>query len=44
MKMDIKIIIATHKKYEMPRDSIYLPLHVGAEGKGDLGYARDNTG
>ena len=42
--MDIKIIIATHKKYEMPRDSIYLPLHVGAEGKGDLGYARDNTG
>ena len=23
---------------------MYLPLHVGAEGKSDLGYAKDNTG
>lgn len=29
----INIIIATHKKYQMPADSMYIPLHVGAEGK-----------
>ncbi len=41
---DIKIIIATHKTYQMPKDSMYLPLHVGAEGKADLGYLKDNSG
>ena len=40
---DVKIIIATHKKYTMPKDSMYLPLHVGAEGKEDLGYIKDNS-
>ncbi|MGI5990071.1 MAG: DUF4422 domain-containing protein [Lachnospiraceae bacterium] len=39
-----KIIIAAHKKYRMPTFSSYIPLQVGAEGKPDLGYARDNTG
>lgn len=43
-KKDIKVVIATHKKYEMPNDELYLPLHVGAEGKNDLGYVKDNTG
>lgn len=42
--MKTKIIIATHKQYEMPKDDIYLPLHVGREGKDDLGYTGDNTG
>ena len=42
--MDIKIIVATHKQYKMPQDAIYLPLHVGAEGKKNLGYIGDNTG
>ena len=49
--MNIKIIVATHKPYWMPADSIYLPVHVGAEGKIDdkgqpldLGYVKDNTG
>ena len=49
--MDIKIIVAAHKKYWMPDDNMYLPLHVGAEGKTDengqpldLGYTKDNTG
>ena len=28
----------------MPEDEVYLPLHVGAEGKADLGYTKDNTG
>lgn len=47
----VKIIVATHKKYQMPNDEIYIPLHVGAEGKKDdsgnildLGYIKDNTG
>lgn len=31
--VDIKIIIATHKKYWLPKDSIYLPLQVGLKGK-----------
>ena len=26
-----KIIIATHKQYQMPNDKIYLPVHVGKE-------------
>lgn len=46
-----KIIIATHKQYKMPKDAMYLPLHVGAEGKMDacgnpldIGYQKDNTG
>ncbi len=42
--MDIKVIVATHKKYRMPEDSLYLPLHVGREGKEDLGYRGDNEG
>ena len=48
---NVKIVIATHKKYKMPQDSVYLPVHVGAEGKKDsdgnpldLGYVKDNTG
>ena len=28
----------------MPNDPVYLPLQVGAEGKPDLGYTKDNTG
>ncbi|EZP75266.1 exopolysaccharide biosynthesis protein [Parageobacillus genomosp. 1] len=41
---DLVILVATHKKYQMPQESIYLPLHVGREGKEDLGYQGDNTG
>lgn len=51
MSEDIKIIVAAHKKCEMPKDKAYLPLHVGAEGKFDkdgspldLGFTKDNTG
>lgn len=36
--------MATHKKYQMPEDSMYLPLQVGAEGKENFGYKRDNEG
>lgn len=44
MNGETKIIVAVHKKYDMPTSSLYLPLHVGAEGKGDLGFTKDNTG
>lgn len=47
----IKVLVATHKPYWMPSDEIYLPIHVGAEGKVDedgnpldLGFIKDNTG
>ena len=42
--MDIRIIVAAHKKYWMPDDEMYLPVHVGAEGKDSIGYTPDNTG
>ena len=28
----VKIIIATHKKYRMPDDEMYVPVQVGAYG------------
>lgn len=40
----IKIVVATHRKYKMPEDEIYMPLQVGAEGKENLGYEKDNVG
>lgn len=40
----IKIIVATHKKYEMPNDDMYIPIQVGSEGKESLGYLCDNSG
>lgn len=40
----MKIFIAAHKKFNPPASDIYVPLHVGAEGKQDLGYLKDNTG
>lgn len=42
---EVRIIVATHKKYPMPSDSVYLPLHVGAaKAVHDLGYLRDDSG
>ncbi|MDO5131604.1 MAG: DUF4422 domain-containing protein [Eubacteriales bacterium] len=50
-KPSVIILVASHKKYRMPEDAIYLPLHVGAQGKTDpegkpldLGWTRDDTG
>ncbi len=42
--MNVKIIIATHKKYQFPEGNMYLPIQVGAAGKPDIGCARDDTG
>ncbi len=43
-KKRIVILIAAHKKYWMPDDPVYLPLHVGKAGKSELGFAGDDTG
>lgn len=42
--MNVKVIVATHKKYQMPENDMYLPIHVGKEGKEGIGYVGDNTG
>lgn len=40
----IALLIATHKKYWLPSNPLYFPIHVGAEGKDPLGLIGDNTG
>lgn len=40
----IKIIVATHKKYKMPEDDMYIPLYVGSKGKESIGFERDDSG
>ncbi len=40
----IIIFVATHVKCNPPAIPIYVPLHVGREGKEDLGYIGDNIG
>jgi len=42
---NIKLIVATHKKYQMPDDPMYLPVRVGAALGGDsFGYQCDDEG
>ena len=41
---DLKVVVAAHKPYAMPDDSVYLPLQVGAAGRPSMGYARDDEG
>jgi len=41
----VTVIIAAHKKYRMPTDKMYLPVHVGAKGKDSIeNYQRDDEG
>ncbi len=50
--MSVKLIVATHKEYQMPTDEMYLPVLVGAEKYGADGdendgkalYTRDDSG
>lgn len=43
--MNVTILVATHKEYRMPSDSLYLPIHVGkALSSASLPYIGDNTG
>lgn len=45
MNKKIKIIVAAHKKYQMPKDEMYVPVQVGAEGKEKIeNYQQDNAG
>ena len=42
---DIKILIATHKQYFVPNDSVYFPLHVGKDSNhNETEFQPDNTG
>jgi len=44
--MDLKIIVATHKEYEIPKDDFYLPVFVGSANvkEYNLPYQRDDEG
>lgn len=42
--MKIRIYTMTHKKFEVPEDPLYQPLHVGHAKSEDLGYPGDDTG
>jgi len=43
--MKSTILIATHKEYKMPEDSLYLPIHAGKDNTSvSLPYQGDNTG
>lgn len=42
--MDLKILVATHKKYWTPSEDIYLPIHVGCNFEPQFGAIGDNTG
>lgn len=42
--MEIKVLIATHKRANLPQDSVYLPIHVGKDKKVDIGFIGDNSG
>jgi hypothetical protein len=41
---DIKVVTATHKRYRMAEDPMYIPIHCGACDKESIGYAGDDTG
>ena len=40
---NVKVIIATHKDYDMPKDKIYLPLQIGAKINEGIGFRRDDS-
>lgn len=42
--MNLKIYVMTHKRFEPPKDSMYVPMQVGCALNKRLGYAGDDTG
>lgn len=42
--MGLKVIIATHKKFDPPKSEVFLPIHGGRNGVSDLEYIGDDTG
>lgn len=41
---DVQIYVATHKEFDAPNNSIYIPIHGGKKGKSTLRYIGDDTG
>ena len=41
---NVRIYVMTHKQFQQQLPNIYQVLHVGAKGKVDLGYLRDDIG
>ena len=40
--MSVRIFAMTHKRFEVPNDPMYIPMHVGhASAKEELGYLGD---
>ena len=44
MSRNIKIMVACHKESPVPQDPMYVPVFVGAKGKEDIGFQRDDIG
>lgn len=43
--MAVKIFAMTHKEFDVPKDAMYIPLHVGhKQAKEEFGYLGDDTG
>lgn len=42
--MKLRIYTLTHKKFDVPQDPMYQPLHVGHAVNDDLGYPGDDVG
>lgn len=43
--MNSKILVATHKQYNFPKNDLYIPIHVGKVlSKRDFGYLGDESG
>lgn len=42
--MNVVILVASHKEYRMPTESIYLPVQAGAAIHDSLSYIGDNSG
>ena len=43
-KMSTKIFVMTHRNFEVPKETCYIPLQVGKAVNADLGYMGDDTG
>lgn len=43
-EMSTKIFVMTHRNFDVPKESSYIPLQVGKAVNADLGYLGDNTG
>lgn len=44
-QMSVKLYVMTHKRFDVPENPMYIPLHVGHKSaKEDFGYTGDDTG